>query len=357
MFGRREFLAGAVALGLVEKASATVLTGGAADKAVDAFLKFQPFQGVVLIGKAGKPIYSRTVGFADIETKRPAALDTPYAIASISKWLTTIGILRLVEAGKLELDAPITRWLPKYRADTGAKVTLRRLMSNTSGVPNGFIAALKADPELLPGLVKTDVSADAAVKRWGEGDLAFEPGKAFDYSMTNWIIIVAVVEAVTGKPFATAMAELVTTPLGLTHTGLGEPAGLASAYRSVDPLARHMEARLSIMAASGGYVSTAGDLLRAAHLVFDGNLLTPDSKREMLTVIRSDQDYALGGRVKTRFADGMPRVYAWETGRTGGYRSVLGHRFDDQTTVVLLNNTGLSQGALDQLGFALMQAV
>jgi CubicO group peptidase (beta-lactamase class C family) len=357
VFGRREFLAGAAALGLVEKAGASVLSGGAADKVVDAFLATQPFQGVVLIGKAGKPIYSRAVGFADIETKRPATLETPYAIASISKWITTVGILHLVEAGKLDLDAPITRWLPDYRADTGAKVTLRRLMSNTSGVPNGFIAALKADPNLLPSLVKTDISAAEAAKRWGQGDFAFEPGKDFDYSMTNWIIIVAVVEAVTGKPFATAIADLVTTPLGMSHTMLGEPPGLASAYRTVAPLVRHMEDRLSIMAASGGYVSTAGDLLRAAHLVFDGNVLPPNRKREMLTVIRSDQDYALGGRVKIRYADDMPRVYAWETGRTGGYRSVLGHRFDDQTTVVLLNNTGLSQKVMDDLGFALMQAV
>jgi CubicO group peptidase (beta-lactamase class C family) len=357
VFGRRKFLAGAVALGLVENASAAVLSGGAADKAVDAFLKTQPFQGVVLIGKAGKPIYSRAVGFADIETKRPATLATPYAIASISKWITTVGIFQLVEAGKLDLDAPITRWLPDYRADTGATVTLRRLMSNTSGVPNGFIAALKADPNLLPSLVKSGVTAPEAIKRWGQGDFAFEPGKQFDYSMTNWIIIVAIVEAVTGKPFATAIADLVTAPLGLTQTVLGDPPSMASAYRSIEPLTRHMEDRLPIMAASGGYVSTAGDLLRAAHLVFDGNVLTPDRKREMLTIIRSDQDYALGGRVKVRFADGMPRVYAWETGRTGGYRSVLGHRFDDQTTIVLLNNTGLSQKVMDDLAFALMGAV
>jgi CubicO group peptidase (beta-lactamase class C family) len=357
MFGRRDFLAGAAALTAAGGARASVLTGQPREAAIDAFLKAQPFQGVILIGRAGKPIFSRAIGLADIETKRPTTMETPYAIASISKWLTTIGILHLVEAGKLDLDAPITRYLPDYRADTGAKVTLRRLMSNTSGVPNGFIAALKADPTLLPGLVKTGVTAPEAVKRWGEGDLAFEPGKQFDYSMTNWIIIVAVVEAATGKPFAGAIADLVTTPLGMTHTALGDPPGMASAYRTVEPLVRHMEDRLSIMAASGGYVSTAGDLLRAAHQVFDGAVLTPASKREMLTVIRSDQDYALGGRVKARFADGMPRVFAWETGRTGGYRSVLGHRFDDQTTIVLLNNTGLSQKAMDDLAFALMGAV
>jgi CubicO group peptidase (beta-lactamase class C family) len=357
VFGRREFLAGAVALGLAEEAGATVLSGDAADKVIDGFLKTQPFQGVVLVGRAGKPIYSRVTGFADIEAKRPATLETPYAIASISKWLTTIAIFRLVEAGKLDLDAPITRYLADYRADTGARVTLRRLMSNTSGVPNGFGAAMKADPELLPGLVRTGVGAAEAVKRWGEGDLAFEPGKQFDYSMTNWIIVVAVVEAATGQAFETVVADLVTKPLGMSHTVLGEPLGMAAAYRTVEPLTRHMDPRLPIMASSGGYVSTAGDLLIAAHTVFDGQVLTAGSKREMLTIIRADQDYALGGRVKIRFADALPRVFAWETGRTGGYRSVLGHRFDDRTTVVLLNNTGLSQKVMDDLAFALFQAV
>lgn len=176
MFGRREFLAGAAALGLVEKVGASVLTGGAADRAVDAFLKTQPFQGVVLIGRAGKPIYARTVGFAEIEARKPAALDTPYVIASISKWLTSTALLKLVEAGKLDLDAPISTWLPDYRADTGAKVKLRHLMTNISGVPNGFATWTKANPD--PDLFQKTFTTAEAVKLWCSGDLIFERGRA-----------------------------------------------------------------------------------------------------------------------------------------------------------------------------------
>ena len=225
MFGRREFLAGAAALGLVENASATVLSGGAADRAVDAFLRTQPFQGVVLIGKAGKPIYSRTIGFADIEAKKPTTLDTPYVIASISKWLTSTAILKLVEAGKLDLDAPISTYLPDYRADTGGKVKLRQLMTNISGVPNGFSTWTKANPD--PDLFKKSFTTAEAVKLWCSGDLAFEPGTKFDYALTNWVIITAIIEAVTGKPYAQAMAELVTGPLGLAHTTPVDPPNTA----------------------------------------------------------------------------------------------------------------------------------
>lgn len=355
MFGRREFLAGAAAFGLAQSATARVLSGGPADQAVDAFLKIQPFQGVVLIGKAGKPIYSRAVGFADIEAKRPATLGTPYVIASISKWLTSTALLRLAEAGKLDLDAPIVRYLPDYRADTGAKVTLRRLMTNTSGIPNGFATWTKANPD--PDLFKKTFTTAEAVKLWCSGDLAFEPGTKFDYVLTNWIIVTAIIEAVTGKPYAEAMNELVIGPLGLSRTTPADPTDIAASYRTLEPLVRQPNDRFPFMAASGGYVSTAGDLLKAAHAVFDGALLPPVRKKELLTVGWPDQDYALGGRVKSLFADGMPRVFAWETGRAAGYRSVLGHRFDDQTTVVLLNNTSITQRAMDEFAYALFGTV
>lgn len=351
MFGRREFLAGAAALGLVENASATVLSGGAADRAVDAFLRTQPFQGVVLIGKAGKPIYSRSIGFADIEAKKPTTLDTPYVIASISKWLTSTAILKLVEAGKLDLDAPISTYLPDYRADTGGKVKLRQLMTNISGVPNGFSTWTKANPD--PDLFKKSFTTAEAVKLWCSGDLAFEPGTKFDYALTNWVIITAIIEAVTGKPYAQAMAELVTGPLGLAHTTPVDPPNTAISYRTLEPLVRQSNDRFPFFAASGGYASTAGDLLKAAHAIFDGPFLPPVRKKDLLTVGWPDQDYALGGRVKSLFADGMPRVFAWETGRAAGYRSVLAHRFDDQTTVVLLNNTSITQKAMDEFAYAL----
>jgi CubicO group peptidase (beta-lactamase class C family) len=355
VFGRREFLAGAAALGLVENASATVLSGSAAEKAVDAFLKLQPFHGVVLIGKAGKPLYSRTIGFADIEAKTPTTLDTPYVIASISKWLTSTAILKLVQAGKLDLDAPISTYLSDYRADTGAKVKLRHLMTNISGVPNGFSTWTKANPD--PELFKKSFTTAQAVRLWCSGDLAFEPGTKFDYALTNWVIITAIIEAVTGKAYAEAMTELLIGPLGLTGTTPVDPPNIAASYRTLEPLVRQSNDRFPFFAASGGYASTAGDLLKAAHAIFDGGFLPPDRKKQLLTVGWPDQDYALGGRVKSLFADGMPRVFAWETGRAAGYRSVLGHRFDDQTTVVLLNNTGITQRAMDEFAYSLFATV
>jgi CubicO group peptidase (beta-lactamase class C family) len=330
---------------------------GADNPIVDAFVKAQGFNGVVMMGQAGKPTYARAFGLADIEAGRPATIDTVYAIASISKWLTATTVLKLVEAGRLSLDAPITTWLPDYRKDTGAKVTLRRLLSNSSGVPNGFTPAAKLDP----GLMTTDLPTLEAVRRYCEGDLAFEPGARFDYVLTNWIIVIAVIEAVTGRPYQEAMKAITLAPLDLTQTDAGATTAvsprLAAGYASAVPPVRRPNTRLPFMAAAGGYFSTASDLLKAAHAIFDTGFLAQASQTALRTIEVPSDSYALGGRVRTLWVDGKPYPAGWETGNTAGYRSVLGHRFDTRTTVVVLNNTSLSQKALDLFADMLFGAV
>lgn len=357
MIDRRHLLAAGAALGLIPAGARAAPSLGPDNPVVDAFVKTQAFQGVVLLGRQGTPTYARAFDYADIEAGRPATLDTAFGVASISKWLTTITVLRLVERGALDLDAPITTWLPAYRADTGAKVTLRRLLSNSSGVPNLFNAAAKADPTLM----SRDVSTAEGLKLFCQGDLIFEPGARFDYALTNWMIVLAVVEAATGRPFREAMRAITLDPLGLRATEAGAeiaaaPATAAS-YRTVEPPVRWVSPRFSIMAAGGGYYSTAADLLRAAHLVFDTGFLAPASLRRLTTIEVASDSYALGGRVRTLTIAGQAHTAGWETGNTAGFRSLLGHRLDTGETVVILNNTAISQKTLDLFADALFGAV
>jgi D-alanyl-D-alanine carboxypeptidase len=357
MFDRRDFLLAGAATALAPAALAATRPLGRDNPLVEAFVRAQAFQGVVMLGRAGQPTYARAFGLADIEAVRPAAIDTPYAIASISKWLTAVTVLKLVEAGKLSLDAPITTYLPDYRADTGAKVTLRRLLSNSSGVPNGFTPATKADP----ALVKTPLSTAEALKRFCLGDLAFEPGTRFDYALTNWIIVLAIVETVTGLPFQTAVREITLSPLGLdairADDAIAVGAHTAAGYTDAKPPVRRPNDRQPYMAAAGGYFGTASDLLKAAHLIFDTGFLSAASRRQLRTIEVASDGYALGGRVRTLMIDGKPHPAGWETGNTAGFRSVLGHRLDTRQTVVILNNTSMSQRTLDLFADTLFGAV
>jgi D-alanyl-D-alanine carboxypeptidase len=298
----------------------------------------------------------RTFGMANIEDSKPVTPETPFAVASISKWLTATTILRLVEQGKLELDAPIVTYLPTYRADTGAKVTLRHLLCNASGVPNLLIPAFKADSTLI----NTPMTTTEVITRFCQGDLAFEPMAKFDYNLTNWILLLGIIETVTGQPYKEAMNTQTLAPLGLKATRadqafVDDPA-TAISYSAINPPVRRTDVRPHYLVAAGGYYSTAGDLLKAAHSVFDRGFLKPSSLKQMLHVEVPGESYALGGRVKTLNVDNRPRNFAWETGRTTGFRSVLAHRLDTQETVIILNNTDMSQKTLDEFAYSLFGA-
>ncbi|MCC4595485.1 beta-lactamase family protein [Xanthomonas campestris pv. phormiicola] len=194
---------------------------------IDAWAKANGFQGVVALARDGEVAYARPFGIVDLEAQRPAKIDNVYGIASISKWFTTLAIVRLVEQRKLDLDRPISAWLPDYRADTGARINLRRLLSNSSGLTERFGPASKADPSLLT----RELPASEAVRQFASADLAFEPGAKFDYIFANWIVVYAIVEAVADMPFVDAIHTLVLDPLELRHTGTG--AAIAAAPATV----------------------------------------------------------------------------------------------------------------------------
>lgn len=353
MLDRRTLLAGCCLGGIALRPTMALAATGADDPRVDAFVRTNDFHGLVATARAGRITYARAFGMADIAAKRAATVDTVYAIGSISKWLTSVTVLKLIERGRMTLNTPVSALLPDFRADTGARVKLVHLLSNTSGIPNGFIAAAKLDSSL----VTTDLGTAESVRRFCQGDLAFEPGSKFDYAMTNWFLLVAIVETLTGKPFPEAVSAITLQPLGLRHTSTASAGpGTAQSYRTLEPPLLWPDPRTPVMAAGGGYFSTAGDLIRAAHGVFDRGFLAPESLAALRTIRVPEQDYSLGGRVRTMTIEGKPVQAAWETGRTAGFRSVLGHRYDDGSAVVILNNTGLSQKLLDDFADQLFGA-
>lgn len=354
---RRSFMGslagGAVALPF---GAALATPEAGAQAKVDAFVKSSGFNGIVHFVRGSQTVFSGAFGMADVEAGRRASLGTPYPLASISKWFSSVAVLRLVDQGKLRLDAAVSDYLKDFRADTGAKVQLKHLLSNASGIPNGFGAMLKADP----GLWTKPFTTAEAIKAFCSGDLAFEPGSRFSYDFTNWIIVQGIVETVTGEDFAQAVARLALAPLGVATVlprYAPEVGGrIAAGYATIDPPVRKMFPQSVYTLASGGYCGTAADLVRAAQGVYGARLLSAGSRTALATVLVPEQSYALGGRVKELGIGGTPHAFAWETGRVDGYRSLLAHRLDGGATLVVLNNTDLGQKDIDLFAEALLTA-
>lgn len=317
----------------------------------------QGFNGVVLAGRGRTIMALEAAGLADAEAARPMTATTRFEVGSVSKWIASIVVLRLVDQGKLSLDAPISTWLPDYRSDNGKVLTLRRLMSHSSGLPNQIDAARKADPAIKA----VELDQMDAVRRYASGDLAFAPGSAWDYSHSNWILVKAVAERASGRTYVQLVRDEIVRPLGLKDSGIfrgdsARDAGAARGYAALKPAPQPKPSPMpDYMAMVGGYYTTAPDLLKLMDGVLDGRLLQPASRRALLTVLMPDQHYALGGRVKTPTIAGQAREAAWEDGSNGGFRVLARRVLADGHTVIVLSNASFDYHELGGLGDALME--
>lgn len=314
------------------------------------------YSGVVAVRKDSRaPLVIEARGLALREERQPNTKETRFMIGSATKWITAVTVLRLADMGKLELDAPIARYLPELPPPNGA-VTLRQLLSHHSGIPNGYAAALAKDPatnRLEIGLV------DAAL-RFGAGAPTAAPGERYEYSGANYMLAAAAVERATGKPFTEVVEELVFAPAGVrdtsfAETGYEDAVGMAVGY-SADGQ-RKTPPAAPMLAPTGTVYSTARDLVDLMDAVYQGKLLSARSLRELSTVHHAPEHYALGGRVQPLNTDKGARSLAWEAGAFGGYKTLIAYDPADGRAVVLLNNGDMSQDALAPIAQGLVRGL
>jgi CubicO group peptidase (beta-lactamase class C family) len=179
---------------------------------------------VVLVSQDGKVVYERAAGLVDKESRKPMQADALFRFSSVSKPIATVAALALVDRKKLSLDDPVTKWLPDFKpklADGSTPtITVRQLMTHTAGLGYKFLE--KPDGPYHKAQVSDgfdDVKIDLAeeMRRLSSAPLLHAPGKQWNYSLSI-DVLGAVVERAAGQPLGTAVANLVTKPLGMTGT-------------------------------------------------------------------------------------------------------------------------------------------
>lgn len=198
---------------------------------------------------------------------KPINGQTVFPVASISKWVTSFGILRLVEEGKLELDKPInsylTRWkLPASEFDN-TKVTVRKLLSHSSGLIddlgyNGF-----SPSETIQTIEESLTKAADGGNAYGKAEVGYEPGSMYMYSGAGYTLLQLLIEEISGLPFQEYMEQNVLEPLKMTKSTFEYPGEknpeVASIYK-VDGTTRVMN-KFTALAAAGLY-TTPSDLTK-----------------------------------------------------------------------------------------------
>ena len=305
--------------------------------------------------RGGELAWSEAVGLADVEQRVKASPDTQYAVASITKTFTAVSVLQLRDAGKLDLEDPLSKHLPEA---THGTLTLRRMLAHASGLqrePPGEIwetLTFPGEEELLQGLE--------------EAEQVLPPMAAWHYSNLAYALLGIVVARITGRPFREHVQERLLGPLGLERTTWGPGEGTALPYfvePYSDAVRREPVLELGGKGGESGLYSTVGDLARWGAFLCDPDepVLKASSVAEMhdLNVV-ADANWTRGWGLGIELSRRGERVFGGHTGGFPGFLSILAYSRRDRIGAVVLTNAGnwpnlsptgleLAEAALEEL--------
>lgn len=255
----------------------------------------------IAVGDDYQVVWSEGFGMADLENSVPATAGTVYRLASISKPITAVAVMQLVERGLIDIDAPIRKYVPSF-PEKQWPVTVRHLLTHTSGIRH-YRSIQEIDS------TRHYTNSVDPVQIFAGDPLLFEPGARFSYTTYGFCLLGAAVERVAGIPLEEYFKQHIFEPAGMQtaraddvheiipHRARGYKLGADRKIQNCDL------ADTSNKIAGGGLVATAGDLVRFASAFDRGELVKPETLDRMLTPAKlpgGAGPYGLGWFVRTR---------------------------------------------------------
>ncbi len=299
------------------------------------------FMGAVLVARDGEILFDKGYGSANLEWKIANDGDTKFRLGSVTKQFTGVAILLLQDRGKLTLDAPVKTYLPDAPA-AWDKITVRHLLTHSSGIPNFTSFADYGSTKTLPATHAT------LIARFRDKPLDFAPGEKFSYSNSGYVLLSAMIEKLSGQSYAEFVTANLFKPLGMADTGYDSHAMIlprrAAGYAPAkDGPVNADYISMTIPQGAGALYSTTRDLLKWQRGLYGGKLLKPASLAAFRTPYKSG--YALGVGVQS--ADGVTTIE--HGGGIEGFNTSLAYDPDRKITVVVLGNlNGPSPGKLSK---------
>ena len=291
---------------------------------LEELVKADEFSGAVLLAKAGKPLFHQAYGLASKEFNAPNRPDTKFNLGSINKTFTQMAIGQLVAQGKLAYDDTLGKHLPDYpNREAAEKVTIRQLLSMSSGIGDFFGPKFEATPKDKLRTINDFLPLFASAP------LAFAPGARQQYSNGGYIVLGAIIEKVTGQDYYAYVRENIFKPAGMNDTDWYEAdaptPNLASGYTREgggNTRRNNIYTRPAKGSPAGGGYSTAPDLLKFALALHSGKLRAYDFRN----LNPSGATGTFGG---LGIAGGAPGINAvLEIGPADGYTLIVMSNYD-----------------------------
>ena len=268
-------------------------------------------------------VWSQGYGLADEDYNTSVTADTVFSVESISKALTAWEIMRLVEAGKIDLDAPVNQYLTSWQLtalgrNDPEQVTIRRILSHTAGLSVDGYRGFNADTGYLASL------PDFLDGKGGAGQpvqVIITPGRRLMYSGGGYTILQLMIEDITGETFPDVMKTDLLDRLQMTRSFFQWPAGLPDLATSYTASGNVDHDLIHEDQAAGGLFTSANDLARFFTLGMTGDWLKPESVTLMHTPAEATEGEYGFGNFLFSLKDGTPVV--WHDGIGVGQRSIF----------------------------------
>jgi D-alanyl-D-alanine carboxypeptidase len=297
------------------------------DRYFEALESNNKFMGSVAVARDGKVIYTKSIGYRDLENQIKANVNTKYRIGSISKTFTTVLVFKAIEANLLSLKTPLSQYYPDI--ENAEKITLDLLLSHRTGIHN---FTNDADYLTWNQEAKTEAEMLEIIKKGGSD---FTPDSKAEYSNSNFLLLSYILEKTYKKSYGDILNKYIIVPLQLQHTYLGGAINAkqneAYSYSFMGDWKKENETDISIPLGAGGIVSTPSDLLLFSKALFKGKLVSATSLERMKTL---RDNYGMG---LFQFPFNGNFGYG-HTGGIDGFSSIFSYFKEDNLAYALCSN-------------------
>ena len=312
---------------------------------LNTYKEYGQFNGSVLVSEQGKVIYKDGFGMANMEWDIPNKPNTKHRLGSITKQFTAMLVLQLVAEGKLDLQAPITTYLPDYPKASGDLITIHQLLTHTAGIPN-----YTSFPKFFEEESRNPYTPTDFVKVFADKKLDFTPGEKFSYSNSGYFVLGVLIEKLSGKSYEKMLQDKIFTPLKMMETGYDNHADIlknrATGYgKNAGNYVNSNYLDMTIPYAAGSMYSTVEDLYKWDQALYTTKILP---KKYMTLFFKpyvaafGNSEYAYGWGVGyTKIGKSKDSIYAiGHGGGINGFNTNISRTTDNKSLIVLLNNTG-----------------
>jgi CubicO group peptidase (beta-lactamase class C family) len=246
---------------------------------------------VFLATKNGQVVYRKAFGKANLELNVAMSPEHVFQIGSMTKQFTAVAILMLMEAGKLQVEDDITTYIPTYPTH-GQKITIHHLLTHTSGVKD--FTSIKAIMEIA----NRDLTPTELLEFFAAEPMDFAPGEKFKYNNSGYVILGAIIEAVSGETYEDFVEKHIFKRLNMNDSRYGNEREIiknrAAGYQNKEGLTNKMHISFHIPYASGALMSTVDDMLKWQEGINDNLLLTEETTNKAFATYTSNKGEPLG---------------------------------------------------------------